>query len=73
VLTQLHWQHRLESHRTEFVAQGEFEDSAAGAEACWAWADEVFERRKGECPADFGPMLCTEGSEYFVWAAAPVV
>lgn len=66
VLIQLHWQHRLEHWRTKFVAQGEF-CSGCGDDV-QKWVREVISRRSGECPEDWCPMVCTQDSEYFVWA-----
>ena len=66
LLVQLHWQERLEPHRTEFVAQGEFDSG----EAMHAWANEIIERRRAECPDDWSPMICTEDAPEFVRCAA---
>lgn len=64
-LVQLHWQDRRDITRTEFVAQGGF----SNAESVNAWANELIKRRGKEMPDGWCPLLCTEGSSYFVMAA----
>lgn len=68
MLYQLQWQNPRNPSERELVAQNEFPTDRAGAEACHAWMREVIERRKDECPKDWGPMLCTEESNYFYLA-----
>ena len=68
MLVQLHWQNISNPDQTEFVAQGEFDN----ADAVHAWARELCERRRGEVPDGWVPMLCTEDSSYFVRQASVV-
>jgi hypothetical protein len=64
MLVQLHWQNRADYRETEFVAQGEFTDPESFRE----WSADVIKRRGNEIPDGWCPMMCTEDSEYFVWA-----
>lgn len=64
-LIQLHWQNPATPSKTEFVAQGQFDDAR---EAC-EWAQQVVKRRISEMPQGWTPMICTWDSEYFVKAA----
>ncbi len=66
MLVQIHWQNTKKIEETEFVAQTEI---SAGDEVN-AWAIEVIERRRGEIPEGWTPLLCTENSHYFVLAVA---
>ncbi len=66
VLFQLHWQNRSDFRQTEFV--GQF--GGTSFEEVEAWLTELVERRKGECPEGWVPMVCDEQSEYFVMAPA---
>lgn len=68
-LLQLHWQNRSNYRETEFVAQV----GGDTFEEIHARLTEIVERRKGECPEGWVPMVCTQDSEYFVLAATPHV
>jgi len=66
MLAQLHWQNPSNPGQTEFVAQAEF----GNADGVHAWARELCERRGGEMPAGWMPMVCTEDSPHFAWQPA---
>jgi hypothetical protein len=69
MLFQLHWQHRADFHKTEFVAQAEA-NSPDELEAMQRHFAAIVERRKDECPEEWGPMICTEESPYFCMGVA---
>jgi hypothetical protein len=69
ILYQLHWQNRSNYRETEFVAQC----GVNSFEELDAWATEVVSRRRSECPDGWVPMVCGQGSEHFVLAAAEEV
>lgn len=74
MLYQLHWQDgnpQSPTHlKTIFVAQDEANDYD-GMLAMQERFREIIERRKSECPHEWGPMICDEGYEGFVLAAIP--
>lgn len=64
MLIQLHWQNRADPKQTDFVAQAGFPN----AEAAVRWANEKIDEMKETCPNGWGPMVCTEDSEFFMMA-----
>lgn len=64
MLVQLHWQNRAGFRETIFVAQDEC-DPADNSLQVQERLAAVAERRKGEMPDGWCPMICTENSEYF--------
>lgn len=72
MLVQLHWQNPSNPIQTEMVMQGETNSDDEVAE-WFKLCREKIEERKDECPEGWGPMICTDTSEHFVWAAQKVV
>lgn len=71
MLIQLHWQNKSNPQETEFVAQDEIlqgDDPGIAMKRIY----EVADRRQGECPEGWMPLICTEDSEFFMWSAKPV-
>lgn len=67
-LIQCHWQNQVYFQETDFIAQGEFHSP----DEAIAWATGVFERRAGQRPEGYLPMICAEDSPYFTKALASV-
>lgn len=70
-LIQAHWQNRANPSQTEFIAQYGPINSPEDVDAAMAWAGEVFERRRAECPDGWVPMVCNQDAPEFVMAANP--
>lgn len=64
-LVQLHWQDRKNLDRTEFVAQGSFND----IDRFRAWINDLLDRRGAEMPRGWCPLVMTEGDPRFVLQA----
>lgn len=72
MLFQLHWQDGNPQSptylKTEFVAQDEANDQE-GCNRILERFREIIERRKSECPHEWGPMICDEGYSGFMLVA----
>ncbi len=66
-LIQLHWQDPVDCSQTIMVAQC---DGFKSVEQIQAWVRETIDRRIGDCPKDWRPLVCDSASRRF-WVAAP--
>lgn len=69
MLVQLHWHNPDNLDETEFVAQYEITENTFESQRKFeAWLGELCARRGSECPAGWGPLVCTEDAPMFVKA-----
>lgn len=65
MLVQLHWQNRANLRETIMVSQSD----VASNDDVRTWLNDVMDRRREEMPDGWIPMVCTEHSRHFEWAA----